>query len=149
MYWGLWVRGNKILKFHMGSFSICWSELEIWVRNLRLGLDRREQRDGGKGLVLKLSHCVEQIINLNRVDGGRAAIAEGGRRWERKSFVYILAQSQHTVYVIFLHGALRYISVEGHALLADNRAVRYKLNHVPSRFLYRFDFVTFRRLLYP
>ena len=35
-----------------------------------------------------------------------------------------------------------------HAQPADNRAVRCKLNHVPSRFLYRSDFVPSRRLLY-
>ena len=35
-----------------------------------------------------------------------------------------------------------------HAQLVDNRAVQYKLNLVPSRFLYRSDFVTSRRLLY-
>ena len=31
---------------------------------------------------------------------------------------------------------------------ADNRAVRNKLNYVPSRFLYHSDFVTSRHLLY-
>ena len=36
----------------------------------------------------------------------------------------------------------------GHEQPVDNRAVRYKLNHVPSRFLYRSEFVTSWRLLY-
>ena len=49
---------------------------------------------------------------------------------------------------LYVHISIHLYVLVYHAQLADNRAVRYKLNHVPSRFLYHSDFVTSRRLLY-